>query len=105
MQLDAHLAVVRGRRPAEHPGEHKRNARTLAFLTFTLHAILAEELSDLQVELVQVFINVVLPEIKVGDLPRDVHRIVEAQPVDNVLVWLVDLGRVGTDQVFKAFKL
>lgn len=105
MQLDAYLAVVRGRRPAKHPSEHKRNARTLAFLALTLHAVLAEELADLQVELVQVFVNVVLPEIKVGDLPRDVHRVIEAQPVDNVLVWLVDLRRVGTDQVFKAFKL
>lgn len=105
MQLDAHLAVVRGRRPAEHPSEDKGNTGTLAFLAFTLHAILAEELTDLQVKLVQVFVNVVLPQVKVSDLPRDVHRVVEAQPVDNVLVWLVDLGRVGTDQVFETFKL
>lgn len=105
MQLDAHLAVVWGRRSAEHPGEDQRNAGTLAFLALTLHAVLTEELTDLQVELVQVFINVVLPEIKVGDLPRDIHRVIKAQPVDNVLVWLVNLGRVGTDQVFETFKL
>ena len=105
MQLDAHLAVVRSRRSAEHPGEDQRNTGTLAFLAFTLYAVLAEELADLQVKLIQVFVNVVLPQVKVSDLPRDIHRVIEAQPVDNVLVWLVDLGRVGTDQVFETFKL
>lgn len=105
MKLDAHLAVVRGWRPAEHPGEDQGNTGTLAFLALALYAVLAEELTDLYVKLVQVFVNVVLPQVKVSDLPRDVHRVVEAQPVDNVLVWPVDLGRVGTDQVLKTFKL
>ena len=86
VQLDAHLAVLARRSPSEYPREHEGDGRPLPALAFALVPAFLDVLPDLLVELVQIIVHVVRPQIEVGELPRDIHALIVAQPVDKALI-------------------
>lgn len=77
------------------PSKHHRRGGAIAVLSLTLVSGALQELAYLDVHLIDVVVDVVGPQIKIGKLDRNFQRRIRPEPLDDVIVWIPTLVFIG----------